>query len=230
LGLRLLTVPINFLGNSIGEVFFQEASSNRQGIPEVLEKLFKYMALLGLPVFCFLALTGEVFFNIILGKDWAEAGVYAQILSLYMFSQFITIPASYLMLIFEKQEFSVYLNIATLTVSGISLIIGGMFGNVYLSLILFSISNSVIYLIYGIGFMKYAGVKIIAIFHVFLKIFIINVPFIVILISIKSLLSYSDLIILILSLTLLVIFYAVLMMSFPELRSVFSLDKKNMVK
>jgi len=101
LGLRLLTVPINFLGNSIGEVFFQEASSNRQGVPEVLEKLFKYMVLLGLPVFCFLALTGEGFFYIILGKDWAEAGVYAQILSLYMFSRFITIPASYLMLIFE---------------------------------------------------------------------------------------------------------------------------------
>jgi lipopolysaccharide exporter len=218
LGLRLLVAPMSLLGGAIGEVFFQEASQNRQDIAEMLIKLFKYLLLVGLPVFLLLGIMGEEIFRILFGKEWSEAGIFAQILSLLILTKFITIPSSFLMLIFEKQEYSILLNVATLFVSTISLIIGGLMGNIYLTLALFSLLNSLVNIIYGFGFMKYAGLNLANILFTFSKMLIVNIPFILILIAIKLLFRDSDLISMILSCLVLVIFYTILVISSPETR------------
>ncbi len=214
--LRLLTMPMNFLGNSIGEVYYQKAAQKDENSTELLEELFKYLVLLGLPIFIFIGIIGEEIFYVFFGKGWSEGGFYAQILCLFMLIKFITIPASSLMLIYEKQKYALYLNIATITVSSISLTIGGILNNVYLSFVLFSLSNSLVYAVYGFWLMKHAGLKIITAFRIILKNFLICLPMIIAILAIKFLFSFSFLYICIISSLFLAILYSIIMITDHE--------------
>ena len=133
-------------------------------------------------IFLFIGFLGEEIFIFILGNQWIEAGLFAQILSFYLFSKFITIPASYLMIIYDKQEYSLFLNLALIVFGSISLVIGGVMDDVYISLILFSISNSIIILTYGLGFMKYSGIKITRILKILTSSLIKNLPLVLVLV------------------------------------------------
>jgi O-antigen/teichoic acid export membrane protein len=218
IGLRLLTMPLNLFGGAIGDVFFQEAAKNKENISYLLEKIFNYLVLFSFSIFLFLGIFGEDIFFVLLGESWSEAGVYAQILSFYLFSKLITLPSSYLMIVYEKQEYSLYFNIVIIIFSVISLIIGGVLENVYLGLFLFSLSNSLVYLIYGIGFMKYSGLAINKILRIIFKNLIKNIPGFLILITMKMYYNSSDIIIMIIVLFIFVINLIIILLSLKESR------------
>ena len=218
LGSRLLTMPLNLFGGAIGDVFFQKAAQNKEGISYLLEKVFNYLVLFSFSIFLFLGIFGEDIFIVLLGESWSEAGVYAQILSFYLFSKFITLPSSYLMIVYEKQEYSLYFNIVIIIFSVISLIIGGVLENVYLGLFLFSLLNSLTYLIYGIGFMKYSGLAINKILSIIFKNIVKNIPGFLILITMKMYYNSSDNIIMIIVLFIFAINFIILVLSIKESR------------
>jgi lipopolysaccharide exporter len=157
LSLRLLSVPMNFLGNSIGEVFFQNAAEDKHNIPSILRSLFKYLVLLGVPGFSIIMIFGEDIFILLFGQEWSDAGKMSQILSLSLFSKFIIIPASYLILIYDDQHMLMNLNISSLILGAIALIFGGMNDNLLLSVILYSVIISAINFVYGFYAMNRAG-------------------------------------------------------------------------
>ena len=218
IGLRLLTMPLNLFGGAIGDVFFQNAAKNKENIPNILEKIFNYLVLFSFLIFLFLGIFGKDIFVFLLGGDWGEAGVYAQILSLYLFSKFITLPSSYLMIIYEKQEYSLYFNLATITLSITSLLIGGFLENIYLALILFSIFNTLAYLIYGFGFMKYSGIAISKILKIIFYNFIKIIPSVLILIMIKMNYNSIDTIILIIIILVITLNLSIILLTSKESR------------
>ena len=176
LGLRLLRMPMSLIGNSVGEVYFQRAATQKAFDVVLLAKLFKNLVLFGLIPMSLLALLGRDVFAFVLGENWAEAGVYAQILSFQIFIQFVTGPAGYLMLIFEKQEASLFLKVAETLVSVVSISLGGLYKSVYLSFILLSFLSGLLYAGYGFYFMKLGGLRLSAIFKILLKHLIIASP------------------------------------------------------
>ena len=193
--------------------FFRKQQKNKEDIQNILEKLFNYLMLFSFSIFLFLGIFGEEMFLLFLGDSWIEAGVYAQILSFYLFCKFITLPCSYLMIIYQKQEYSLYLNLTIMTLSIFSLLIGGILENVYLALLLFSLSNSLAYLAFGIGFMNYSGILLFKILKIILNNLIKNIPIALILIMIKMNYNSSDIftiafIILVVLINLLVILFS----------------------
>jgi len=220
IGMRLITIPMNLIGNAIGEVFFQEAAKNKNEIPFLLEKVVKSLALIAVPIYCFIGFLGEDLFTIVFGNSWSQAGLFAQILSVYMLSQFVTIPTSYLILVHEKQEYSIILNIATMIATGTSLVIGGKLGNINLSLILMSSTNSLIYLVYGIGFMKYAGLSIYKILKIFITMFILCIPLVICLYSIKIVFIELQLQVVVYGTISFIIIYILILSSIPDSRKI----------
>ena len=217
LGMRLLVMPINLIGNSIGEVFFQRISKDNTNSAHFIENIFKYLVLFAIPVFSFLGLLGEDIFSLFFGKDWSEAGVFSQILCLLIFTKFITIPANYIMLIHEKQEYSILLNLCTLTVSSVSLIIGGIFNDIYLSFTLYSVSNSIVYAVYGFGFMKYSGLALNKMFNLLSQAFFKCLPLVLALIFVKTYVNNNLIMLVIVSIFLLCLFYILLALLTPEI-------------
>jgi len=147
LGTRLLRLPMNFIGNAIAQVFFQRAAEAKvEGtLATVVESVFRRLVMVGLFPMLLLTFIGQDLFVVVFGDNWAEAGVYTQILSVWMFFQFISAPLFTLINVIEKQEYGLIFNILTFIARFVALWIGGSLGNVYIALILFAISGLVTY-------------------------------------------------------------------------------------
>lgn len=141
LGRQMLNLPINLIGQAIGQVFFQKAADahHRTGdLPKVVEEVFKRLVSLGIFPLLLLTLIGKEVFSVMFGARWAEAGSYVQILALWTFLQFISSPISTLYVVFEKQGFGLFFDTLLFVTRATSLIIGGMSGDIRLTLFLFA--------------------------------------------------------------------------------------------
>jgi len=148
LGKMVLGMPINLIGRSIGQVFFQKASEahNHTGnLSVVVEETIKRLVALGIFPLLLIVLIGKDIFTIVFGTQWAEAGIYMQIMGLWVFFQFISSPISTMFCIFEKQNQSLFFNGALFLARTVSIIIGGMTGNIMFTLFLFAGTGIVCY-------------------------------------------------------------------------------------
>jgi O-antigen/teichoic acid export membrane protein len=80
-----------------------------------------------------------------LGEAWAEAGVYVQIMGLWLFFWFLSNPFSVLTSVKERQGLAVAIEGINLTCRVLSVVIGSYFGNIYLALGLFAGSGILIF-------------------------------------------------------------------------------------
>ncbi len=83
LGRLVVFAPFGLLGNSIARVYISRVTRARNEAPgTLLDMLFRVTLrlTLSLPVFVILFITAPILFPLIFGQEWAEVGVYAQIL------------------------------------------------------------------------------------------------------------------------------------------------------
>jgi lipopolysaccharide exporter len=197
LGNRLLRLPMNLIGGAIAQVFFQRASEAlKEGtLPEIVENVFRTLVNLGMFPLLMLTIIGQDLFIVVFGKQWAEAGVYTQILSVWMFFWFISSPLSTLFRVLEKQEFSLVLNILIFVSRLITLGIGGILGSTRLALLLFAISGVILYGYLSWAIIQRAGVPNKRIFRILLDNFLIFIPAAIVLMSVKLLFENSVLLV-----------------------------------
>jgi len=148
LSYRVLHLPINIIGSAVAQVFFQRATvTNFEGdLHDLVENLFIRLIIVGMLPFLMIFLVGEDIFTVFFGTSWAEAGVYAQIMSLWLFFVFITSPLSTLFAVFEKQSTFLLINILLLVVRVATLTFGGMTGSARLALIFYTIGSIIIWI------------------------------------------------------------------------------------
>ena len=153
---RILSMPIQVLGQSIANVYYQQASTLREE-PEKLRdltfKLFKNLLLIGVLPMGILMAFGDHLFAFVFGEEWFDAGRYAQLLSIWMLFNFSSSPISRLFSVLEKQEKSLIVNALLLIFRIFPLLVGvALFADFPLKVILiYSIMN----LIFWVGFNYY---------------------------------------------------------------------------
>lgn len=208
LGFQLLQLPMSFIGSSISQVFFQRASEAKSEgtLAFLVENVFKLLVIVGMFPILTLAIVGSDVFSVVLGKTWAEAGVYAQILSLWVFIWFISSPLSTLWIILEKQEFGFQITSINLITRFLSLGIGGFLGNIYIALFLFAFSGIIVYGYLCLKMMTDSGVEISRIKNIVLHNFVSFLPFGVLLVVLK-LLEINQLAVVGLSFLLIIAYY-----------------------
>jgi len=129
---RLVSIPIRVIGTSFGDVFRQKASADytRQGdASSIFRKTFKWLLALSFFPFIFLMIWAPQFCSFVLGADWYEAGVYVQIMTPMFWLSFVVAPLSGMFMIAEKQEYDLFMQIALVLFSFISLTAGYYFYN-----------------------------------------------------------------------------------------------------
>ena len=221
LGLAVLSVPANFIGANIGEVFYQRAAKKRHEgtIAALVEKLFKQMAWMAMLPFLVLAIIGDSIFAFVFGVNWSEAGVYAQILSFKIFISFITSPVLSLPTILEKQEINLILRIAITITSIISIIVGGLLNNIYVALCLLSLLDGLVFLGFGLFMIRHVGIPLSRIFSILLKCFVSCVPIIIVVASAKWCFGASSVLLIIISSIGCIIYYGKLVKEDKVLQS-----------
>lgn len=182
LGLAVLSVPSNFIGSSIGEVFYQRgarASSEDSG-KTLVKNIFKHMTILFMLPFLVLALIGDSFFVFCFGPRWLEAGIFAQILSFRIFASLIMGPILNLTSILEKQESMFIFYVVTAVVGFISITAGGLLNNVYVGVGLLSLLNGIVVFALGLFMVHFVGLPVSEIMGDLSKCFISCLPVIII--------------------------------------------------
>ena len=159
---KILGLPISLLSSSIGDVFKQKAASDYTeygNCREVFLKTFKLLFIIAILPFTLLVLFSPVIFQFVFGNEWRIAGEYAQILSIMFFFRFIISPLTYVFYIYNKQKIDFYLHLMFIIFGFLSLFIGlKIYLNVNIALFLFSVSYSLIYILYFFLSLKFCSV------------------------------------------------------------------------
>ncbi len=161
LGFRILQLPMSIVGRSIGQVFFQRAAEARiEGkLDDLVAVAFKQLVKVGLFPTLMLTIVGSDLYTVVFGENWAEAGVYTQILSIWGFFWFISSPLSTLFSVLEKQDSALRINVVIFSTRLISLFAGGYLGSPRIALVLFSASGVLVYGYMNFWLMHMAGVS-----------------------------------------------------------------------
>jgi len=147
LGFQMIQMPMSFIGGSIRQVFLQRgAVAKHDGtLPQLTEEICSVIIMIAVMPFLLLGVIGGDLFGLVFGSEWYEAGVFAQILALWAMVWFVASIMSELIYVMEFQGFGFFYNVLNLSTRFLSLLIGGIVGNVYLGLFLFMISGVFVY-------------------------------------------------------------------------------------
>lgn len=112
---RYLRVPIQVMGTSLAQVLNERMArmrSDNQSLTPVVVKTTVYLALIGLIPFGVLFFYGQPIFTFVFSDAWSVAGYYAEIITPWLYLNFVVSPMSMLPIIVNKQK--TYLLINTL--------------------------------------------------------------------------------------------------------------------
>ncbi|MFA4824276.1 MAG: oligosaccharide flippase family protein [Methanoregula sp.] len=161
LSIAVIQVPFFLVGNAISQAFFPHGTDahREEKLFIIVEDLFKILLIvIAFPLLTIMIIGGD-FFGVVFGNSWVEAGIFAQILCIFFLINFVTNPMTLIYIILEKQVFGLYFNIINFLTRLTVLLIGGLFFNVYIALILFALAGIFVYLFVLIQLMKYAKVR-----------------------------------------------------------------------
>jgi O-antigen/teichoic acid export membrane protein len=116
--MRYLKVPVQVFGASLSQVFMPTLAKDFSEKREIRTRIKRIMignALVGILPFTVLFFFGHEIFSFFFGSAWAEAGTYAEIISPWLYLNFITSPVSMLPTIVRCQRtFFIIVLVATL--------------------------------------------------------------------------------------------------------------------
>lgn len=154
LGFIVLQTPFRLVGAAISQVFLQRASvAAKDGtLGPLTENMVIVLIKLGLLPMLLLSIVGATLFSVFFGEQWAEAGVYAQILSVFIFVNFVSDPLHHLWVVLERQGFGLKFNVVNIITRLFALMLGGILGDARLAILLFAVT--------GIGTYSYVSYRI----------------------------------------------------------------------
>lgn len=148
---RVLGMPSSLVGTAISQVFFQQATVERQRTGKAVNAFdgtVKKLALLSAPSFLLLMLVAQELFALVFGERWRIAGHYAQVLAPFFAIRFIVAAVTTINSVFEKQKISLAWQLLLLASALGSIIASHSFGLGFSGfVVVFSVVGTACYLI-----------------------------------------------------------------------------------
>lgn len=217
----VVSLPMDIVGQAVAQVFFQkasEANNHKDELPILVEKIFNKLISIGLYPILMLIIIAQDLFTVFFGERWTEAGLYVQILGLMVFFRFISSPISTLFSVLEKQGSGLIVNILLFVSWCISLIAGGITGNIKLTLFLYSLSGVAIYGSFCLWLIATAKGSINFVIAQIFKYIIYSSPMLAIIGLAKWSFKFNEVAILLVSLFSTLIYYTVIMAKDKEMK------------
>ena len=161
---RYISIPVQLLSTSISRVYVQKSQSLKDNLPKLGEltfSLFKKQFFTGIIPFAVLSLWGEPIFRFVFGEEWGFSGFLAQLIAPWLFVVMLISPLSSILIVMEKQKFSMLFNGWFLSFRIISLLIGGLvLKDISWAIGLYSLVGFLFFVGIGIYSLKLAGVNL----------------------------------------------------------------------
>jgi O-antigen/teichoic acid export membrane protein len=150
--LTVLNIPISLLAGAILDVFKERAAKDYRetgSCREAYNQTLKKMLLIAVVPFIILFFIGDELIVFFFGDKWAGAGKFLEIMLIMFFFKFISSPLSFIFYIVNKQKEDFLWHIYIFLSTSFVLYMGAIyFKDILLTLKLYSINFSIIYLIY----------------------------------------------------------------------------------
>lgn len=157
LAIKVSKAPPGVIGESISQVFYREASliyNSNKDLFSFTKKTYKTLLKIALGIFTPLFIV-SFYLDFIFGAKWVDVGVMVRIIIPWLFIAFLNSPISSIIDILNKQKTIFIFNILLLLARLISLLIGiYIFNDIYVSLVLFSITGVIFNIILSLYFFK----------------------------------------------------------------------------
>jgi len=185
----LLYLPALILGESTSQAFFQ-LSSHRKAMGMELggltKAIFTRMISLGVLPFALVIFTGPDIFRFVLGPWWTDAGIYARIISPWMFAVLLNNSIQTLFGTLELQGVGLVFNFFLMTSILTILIIGGLvIKDPLITAMLFSATSAIIIIMMSSYMIRKVGVSLRYISDHFFKCLFMAIPTLVITACVK---------------------------------------------
>jgi O-antigen/teichoic acid export membrane protein len=116
LALMVLSLPISMIGQTVGQAFYGEIANvgrkNPRQIQKISKDVFKKILLISLLPFIVLGIFGEDLFKLVFGPEWAAAGQYSRIMSLYIVANLVSSPLVNVLNIYARNSFYLWINLS----------------------------------------------------------------------------------------------------------------------
>lgn len=148
---RTLALPLGLISRSVLDVLRERSASDyiKFGNCEaIFLKTAKTLAIFAIVPSLIVFIFSPMLYSYVFGQEWETSGIYARYLSLLFFIRFIVSPLSIVIYVAEKQKYDMIWQTVLLIITIISLSVGLIFNDAAVSIISFSISYSVMYVIY----------------------------------------------------------------------------------
>ena len=159
LGNRLLRIPGILIGSNFEYAFFPRAAEAKLNgtLGRAVEGALVYLIKLSAFPCLLLAVIGKPLFVLALGRQWAEAGVYSQILSLWLFTWFVSSPLSTVFVVLEEQSLELRYQALNFASRFVALLAGGLLGNARIAVTLFTVAGMLLYGSYCFTIIRKSG-------------------------------------------------------------------------
>lgn len=155
LSTKIVFMPLMIIAGASAKVFNQQITNiyNSKGdsyqfAVNVLKSLLKKVFI----PFAIVVIFSPIIFELVFGEDWKEAGIYTQILSPWILLNVLVSTVSFIPSLVNMQKKALVLSIVHVVCITIALLVGAYLSDIYLALLFFSITQSLI-LLYNLQWM-----------------------------------------------------------------------------
>jgi len=162
-GQKLIALPISMLGGSISQVFFPLAAkeyNEKSDLSEIVKITFKRLCQIGIFPMMTISILGAPIFSFFLGNEWFEAGIYAQILSIFILFDFFSSILSSVFDILRRQGTILIFNLGLIILRISGIIFGVWIGGPRTALVIYSLFSSVGYILMLIWILSNSSVSL----------------------------------------------------------------------
>ncbi len=148
LGRMVLSVPTQFIGQSVGDVFYPriaEAANNGENLSGMIIKATLTLAAVGIIPFGIVIAFGPWLFRFVFGAEWTVAGEYARWIAMWSLFAFINRPSVRAIPVLNLQRQFLFYEITSLAIrTGALFIVYYFFKSDIYAIMLFSLSGVVL--------------------------------------------------------------------------------------
>jgi O-antigen/teichoic acid export membrane protein len=158
---RVLSMPMQLLGQAIANVFFSDAAqAQRDGTLGLLVVgIHRRLAQVGMPPILLILFAGPEMFGYVFGREWRDAGIFAQWLAPWLYLVFIVSPLTGLFDVMARQAIGMFFQCAQLVVRVGAISAGAWLGDANLAVALFGLGSAACSLFILIWILRVSGNK-----------------------------------------------------------------------
>ncbi|MGP5222235.1 oligosaccharide flippase family protein [Psychrobacter celer] len=125
IALRIISQPVSLIANSIRSVILADMAERKNQNKSILKwyiKIFSGLSVVSLLASLGLILLADYIVNIFLGKEWADAALYAKMLIPLLIGMMIASPGTAAIRVFEMQKYNFKYSIFSLVLKAMTLL------------------------------------------------------------------------------------------------------------